>query len=1351
MSYEFQTDTDFDSNFTIPGGKGENVYTATKGTKNTMTKSNHDGEDDHEDPPKVSLTGANYPFPIRFTAKRSYGKNDPNNHAATDYLFYQFNPKSEWSNKDLQESINADNNAKYNSENGNRFWQTPFSAKDVNTQFTISETCAGYLYRLLGSRYEEASTNHRDLMVQILHEYKNDNVHFNEYENLNRFLIKVDQITKNLTLEHLMARFNKMESGQFEEIINKEEVIGNYQSELDELRGKIVWGNNQNDSKEDNNSEPNSPPDQEYDEYLEGTISKDERIYDIENGYLSQAQSEHENLKKNQYYEKIISTVVDQELDQLETKELSSLEYFKLKMYLSGALRRRVMVKYLNQSYEALSAANYNQILDNALTNVKKSKGGKTMEDLLSYYQQIHKVFKLEANNQSENSILKQWKSYQEKKFVINSEWSKNRKRYGTMMEISGKLFLKIITSKKNIDYTFVVNYLEENSYFHRVAHNQESDMEDFGISNPDGIINVSIESKWLEDHVQKIKPILNLQSKVQPITQERLFPIKAIVIPDKLSASEAKSTPVPLQLYLRKQGDTKWGLYDYTNPLSPTSIIEDQGSTRKTVRFLFNKFSKDVNIYPKGKLVIQQFDRSVFGDKWTNQVFGKEEYLSYEYDGKTDSEGWIEWLRTVSSTLTNVGMALRFVPIPLVQGLSGALIVTGQLTGAAAGGMDISKRVNNGTFQWDFETAQNVVEIVGGASPLGSKLKDGSYAKIAFNVIDQTNNYAGFTMLPAEVIKELQRIDDDETITDKSAAKSTYIWSKAKETGTMFIADKAGLAVQKKVQTKQAHKEKYGNATNAGPNGAKLFSPEVQKAKLNEGLAKIDKGVLVVDEKFDSKNPAHNNVIKEEHGHLFVHAVKIVDPPTYSEAITVVTQSKEFDKFYEESLTNGYYKVAQEQVGNSETAIKQYLAEELLGKKIGANNLSFTPNDNLDTKTSFLSKFNQRMDDMVSYFVNGKNSQDAAVERVKQLIEKGHRQTTGMEHITLPNGPQTLKDLFEATKKVDHVQVGNKVYNNVQTGRPINAVFYHLDKNNKLENLIKTLDPNQEKLYNKWVAEMHENTSEIIMRYPKNINGGKVYTFTRVSRESNLWYISINGKRINRENGNNEMFYDRALKKEFAYFITLHNKELEFHKYQTQSAEQIWLEQNKHLKDKPFYQAILNRHTARDKFTEEELDGRSLHHINPVSLLRDDKIKVLRNVINNRQGKVFNDRPNGIPLVDFNESTNVGTHNGNHPKYTENMRKVYMGYDDINSGRNSSATDIEFVDEITSIMKNVINFYSHDEKGIKLDDLFNNDQVMVNAAGVPVKPTNTNSKDLIKLTPDNLINIALANISNNE
>ena len=280
-----------------------------------------------------------------------------------------------------------------------------------------------------------------------------------------------------------------------------------------------------------------------------------------------------------------------------------------------------------------------------------------------------------------------------------------------------------------------------------------------------------------------------------------------------------AEPIAAPLQLYLKPIPEG-WAIVDLTN-LDPAQARTYQGRVRGGRRR-----AKEIPEAERSELAI---DRA-----WTNfvnnnphpageiiadfppEIAGKNYRKQEHSDGESTLGRVRNWFSGIGLVTGLGGLALT-VATGGVGTVAVGLFLAASASGAIAGGSNIADRVQHGNFEWDGETALDLVDIAGGLAggtttilSLGSKAANVGRLKNAMLIgeaVETGSDVTGGVILGAQYLAQVEEIKSDPNLTQEQKKEAIGdVLKEAAATGGMMVL---GTAVG------------ANNSSRAGGNGA--------------------------------------------------------------------------------------------------------------------------------------------------------------------------------------------------------------------------------------------------------------------------------------------------------------------------------------------------------------------------------------------------------------------------------------------------------------------------------------------------------------------------------------------------
>lgn len=182
--------------------------------------------------------------------------------------------------------------------------------------------------------------------------------------------------------------------------------------------------------------------------------------------------------------------------------------------------------------------------------------------------------------------------------------------------------------------------------------------------------------------------------------------PMRAVLVPT------ARPEPVTLQLFVKPLADGRWAIVDLTDPDpgrartyegSPASGLQGQAAIRSAVQHAWEDFVED-NPHPAGQLVGEPPDGLGFerGTRWNVHT-----------NGISSLEEVSQWFSRVGLIAGITAIALYLVPEPSSKVVATAILISAA-AGATAATLNIIDRIEHGNFQWNTETALDLLDLAG-------------------------------------------------------------------------------------------------------------------------------------------------------------------------------------------------------------------------------------------------------------------------------------------------------------------------------------------------------------------------------------------------------------------------------------------------------------------------------------------------------------------------------------------------------------------------------------------------------------------------------------------------------------
>ena len=351
-------------------------------------------------------------------------------------------------------------------------------------------------------------------------------------------------------------------------------------------------------------------------------------------------------------------------------------------------------------------------------------------------------------------------------------------------------------------------------------------------------------EEKQIQQIDEAIANATELLGVSQDNPQGKAIPLSATLVPT------AEPQPAPLQLYV-KPIDGGWAIVDLTNP-DPSRARTYEGKIRTTGR------QADIEVYPfRDKVEGEAAKRSLgrlepsdvlserrsppgladnafsIGESpeaiaveraWKNFVKnnphpageivaqfpaqlmeGENQTLQAHSDGVSTLGKVRDWFGNVGLVAGLGGLALT-VATGGVGTVAVGLFITASASGVVAGGSNIADRVKHGNFEWDGETALDLVDIAGGLAggttavlSLGGKAANITKLRNAMLIgeaVETSSDVAGGVILGAQYLTQIEEIKSDPNLTaeQKKEQISGVLAAAAATGGLMVLGTAAGV-----------------------------------------------------------------------------------------------------------------------------------------------------------------------------------------------------------------------------------------------------------------------------------------------------------------------------------------------------------------------------------------------------------------------------------------------------------------------------------------------------------------------------------------------------------------------------
>ena len=272
-------------------------------------------------------------------------------------------------------------------------------------------------------------------------------------------------------------------------------------------------------------------------------------------------------------------------------------------------------------------------------------------------------------------------------------------------------------------------------------------------------------------------------------------IPVSATLVPT------AEPIAAPLQLYL-KPIPGGWAIVDLTNP-DPAQARTYEGKiptgrrqerrvpeaersglalTRAWLNFVRN------NPHPAGEIVAD-FPQNLAGENYRKQGYS---------DGESTLGKVRNWFSGIGLVAGLGGLALT-VATGGVGTVAVGLFLAASASGVVAGGSNIADRVQHGNFEWDGETALDIIDIAGGLAggtttvlSLGGKAANIGRLRNAMLIgeaVETGSDVAGGVILGAQYLAQIEEIKSDLNLTEEQKKEAiAEVLKAAAATGGMMV-----------------------------------------------------------------------------------------------------------------------------------------------------------------------------------------------------------------------------------------------------------------------------------------------------------------------------------------------------------------------------------------------------------------------------------------------------------------------------------------------------------------------------------------------------------------------------------
>jgi hypothetical protein len=254
--------------------------------------------------------------------------------------------------------------------------------------------------------------------------------------------------------------------------------------------------------------------------------------------------------------------------------------------------------------------------------------------------------------------------------------------------------------------------------------------------------------------------------------SQSQALPLRVVLVPTE------QPQPIPLQVYAKPVGDREWALIDFTDPDNIRTYtgtadrgVEGPQTAQSALNAAWEHFVAD-NPLPAGQLVAEPPTDLGFesGVRWNEASNGQSRWA------------WFSQRLSEIGLVAGLGaIALTVAPIPGSRVAAALLLVSG-VAGAGAAGLNIADRLEHGSFEWDTQTALDLLDLagslalgVGGAITLGGRALSVTRLQSAVLIsegVDTGTELASGVILSALHYQRIQAICTDSNLSqeDKEA-----------------------------------------------------------------------------------------------------------------------------------------------------------------------------------------------------------------------------------------------------------------------------------------------------------------------------------------------------------------------------------------------------------------------------------------------------------------------------------------------------------------------------------------------------------------------------------------------------
>ena len=315
-------------------------------------------------------------------------------------------------------------------------------------------------------------------------------------------------------------------------------------------------------------------------------------------------------------------------------------------------------------------------------------------------------------------------------------------------------------------------------------------------------------ESQQLEQIDEAIANATELLGVSEDDPTGSAIPISATLV------TTAEPIAAPLQLYL-KPIDGGWAIVDLTNP-DPAQARTYEGRvrtgrrrarplpeaelTKSAINIAWFRFVRN-NPHPAGE-IIADFPPDLAGENYRKQEHS---------DGVSTLGKVRNWFSSIGLVAGLGGLALT-VATGGVGTVAVGLFLAASASGVVAGGSNIADRVQHGNFEWDGETALDLVDIAGGLAggtttvlSLGSKAANIGRLRNAMLIgeaVETGSDVTGGVILGAQYLTQVEEIKSDPNLTEeqKKEAIGDVLKAAAASGGMMVLGTAVGANNSRRV-----------------------------------------------------------------------------------------------------------------------------------------------------------------------------------------------------------------------------------------------------------------------------------------------------------------------------------------------------------------------------------------------------------------------------------------------------------------------------------------------------------------------------------------------------------------------